>query len=150
MQVGRVSLPLLASPKLSLTNNPRCVDLIGRAKTSQRPALEDFRTTIINHNHPSATLVVIPTAKHGGCSSLPTVVPIGPNSTSAQSQQFTGHHGPQPWSVRSNYQTYRSPYGPKYAYTLQCLLHGNGVLRNFRPTATKPLHTSTASASAKQ
>ncbi|OCK95495.1 uncharacterized protein K441DRAFT_658173 [Cenococcum geophilum 1.58] len=30
------------------------------------------------------------------------------------SQQFTGHRGLQPWSVRSNYQTYRSPYGPNY------------------------------------
>jgi len=127
----------------------RCVDLIGRAKTSQRPALEDF-PTIINHNNPFATLVVIPTAKHGECSSLPTIIPIGPNSTSAQSQQFTGHRGLQPWSVRSNYQTYRSPYGPKYAHTLQCLFHGSAVLRIFRRIATKPLHTSTASASAEQ
>ncbi|KAF2491650.1 hypothetical protein BU16DRAFT_124847 [Lophium mytilinum] len=28
--------------------------------------------------------------------------------------QFTGRGGMQPWSVRSNYQTYRSPFGPKY------------------------------------
>jgi len=27
---------------------------------------------------------------------------------------FTGSGGVQPWSVRSNYQTYKSPFGPKY------------------------------------
>lgn len=28
--------------------------------------------------------------------------------------QFTGRGGLQPFTVRSNYQAYRSPYGPQY------------------------------------
>ncbi|KAF2398237.1 hypothetical protein EJ06DRAFT_558613 [Trichodelitschia bisporula] len=44
--------------------------------------------------------------------------------------KVSGHHGIQPWSVRSNYRTYKSPYGPKYKIEPQ--FHGITLSRATR------------------
>ncbi|OCK76376.1 hypothetical protein K432DRAFT_385491 [Lepidopterella palustris CBS 459.81] len=51
------------------------------------------------------------------------------------SGQFTGHHGLQSWSVRENYKTYKSPFGPKYK--AQWNFHGltTGRMINYGMTA---------------
>ncbi|KAJ9641973.1 hypothetical protein H2201_004507 [Coniosporium apollinis] len=45
-----------------------------------------------------------------------------------------GHHGMQPWSVRPNYGTYKSPYGPNYRASTH--FHGISLSRAARFGAT--------------